>query len=57
MNRGYEALYMADPSFYDARHSGETAGAAFPSGDVGRPAQSWKIYITGCLGNVERILR
>lgn len=57
MNRGYEALCVADPSFYDARHSGETAGADFPPGKAGLPAQSWKIYITGCLGNAERILR
>jgi hypothetical protein len=57
MNRGYEALCLADTSFYDARHSGESTGTAFSPGNAGRPTQSWKIYITGCLGNAERILR
>lgn len=57
MKRGYEARCLADTSFFDARHSGETAGAAFPPGNAGRPAQSWKIYLTGCLGNAERIVR
>lgn len=57
MNRGYEALCMASASFYDARHAGETAGAAFPPGNAGRPAQRWKVDMTGCLGNADRIIR
>jgi hypothetical protein len=48
---------MAGASFYDARNSGDTVGVAFPSGNAERPAESWKIYITGCLCNAERILR
>jgi hypothetical protein len=48
---------MGDPSFFDVRHSGEITSATFSSNDDSRPAQSWKIYLTGCLGNVERILR
>jgi len=57
MNRGYAALYMADPSLYAARNLGETAGVVYPLGNAGQPAQRWKIYITGCLGNAERIIR
>lgn len=30
MAQGYEAFVMADPSFYDAMHSEQTAGASFP---------------------------
>jgi hypothetical protein len=48
---------MADLSFYEARHSGESTSTAFPPSNAGRPTQSWKIYVTGCLGNAERILR
>jgi hypothetical protein len=57
VNRGYAALYMADPSLYDARNLGETAGVAYPLDNAGQPAQKWKIYITGCLGHAERIIR
>jgi hypothetical protein len=56
MNQVHEAR-MAGTSFYDARHSVETVDAAFLPDNSGRPAQRWKIYITGCLGNAERILR
>jgi hypothetical protein len=41
MNREYEAFCMADPSFYDAMHSEQTAGASFPTAD--RPLPSgWR---------------
>jgi hypothetical protein len=48
---------MVDPSFYDARHSEKTAGAALLGCNAKRPVAAWKVYVTGCLGNVEWILR
>ncbi len=58
MNRGHEVLGMVDSSFYDARFSGETVSVTFPSGNVGGSTQGrWKFYMTGCIGNVERIFR
>lgn len=37
MDRGYEAFCMADPWFYDAMHSADTAGAAFATADRSLP--------------------
>jgi serine/threonine protein kinase len=33
MDEGYEAFCMADPVFYDAMHSEQTAGESFPTAD------------------------
>jgi hypothetical protein len=48
---------MVDPSFYAARHSGKTVGVAFPECNIERSTQGWKIYVTDCFGNIERIIR
>jgi serine/threonine protein kinase len=43
MNEEYEAYVMADPSFYDAMHSEQTAGESFAA--AGRPLpEGWQRY-------------
>jgi hypothetical protein len=56
MSRRYEASYRVDPSFYDAWHSGKSAGLVLPGCNAGRLAKGHPIS-TGCLGDAERILR
>ncbi|MGH3912425.1 MAG: class III lanthionine synthetase LanKC [Pseudonocardiaceae bacterium] len=43
MAKGYEAFVMADPSFYDAMHSEQTAGASFPIAEHPLP-EGWLRY-------------
>jgi tRNA A-37 threonylcarbamoyl transferase component Bud32 len=43
MNEEYEAYTMADPSFYDAMHSTQTAGESFAAADRPLPA-GWQRY-------------
>ncbi|MET0134732.1 MAG: class III lanthionine synthetase LanKC [Kibdelosporangium sp.] len=43
MNEEYEAYTMADPSFYDAMHSEQTAGASFAAADRSLP-DGWERY-------------
>lgn len=77
MDDRYEAFLMADPVFYDALRS-ENSAESFPaaerplpegwkrqgredwvivsSGNADLPAQGWKIHISGCRDNAERIV-
>ncbi|MGH3908753.1 MAG: class III lanthionine synthetase LanKC [Pseudonocardiaceae bacterium] len=41
MAQGYEAYVMADPSFYDAMHSEQTAGTSFPIAERPLP-EGWR---------------
>lgn len=43
MPKGYDAYVMADPSFYDAMHSEQSAGASFAIADRPLPA-GWRRY-------------
>lgn len=43
MTKGYEAFLMADPSFYDAMHSEQSAGTSFAIADRPLPA-GWRRY-------------
>jgi serine/threonine protein kinase len=43
MNEEYEAYTMADPSFYDAMHSEQTAGESFAAAERALPA-GWERY-------------
>ena len=43
MNEEYESYVMADPSFYDAMHSEQTAGASFSAASRPLP-EGWRRY-------------